>query len=74
MKNLLKLFLLIYFLLCNFIAIAQGPGDGAGAGDLEGGDAAPAPIDGRLVLLAIAGVCFAFYFYKKQAHLCSKTN
>jgi hypothetical protein len=72
MKNLLKIFLLISFLLCNFMAIAKQPGDDDGEGGLEGGDQVPASINGRLVLLAIVGVCYAFYFFKRRAHLCSK--
>jgi hypothetical protein len=77
MKNLLKLILLISFLLCNFIAIAQGPGDddGQGGNGLEGGDPGPAAqIDSQLMLLAVVGVCYAFYFYRIQIKLNSKKH
>lgn len=69
MKNLVKLFLLSSVLLCNLIAFAQpGDEDDFGGGGLEGGDPGPsaAPINSKLILLAIAGVCFVIYYFRKN--------
>lgn len=67
MKNtILKAFFLLTFLFLDFVAFAQSPGSDTGEGDLEGNDdPAPASINGKLVWLAILGVAFAYYTYKK---------
>ena len=65
MKKLVKLFLLSSVLLSDFIAFAQ-PGADDGSGTLEGGDPQPAPINTKLILLAIAGVCFVIYYFRKN--------
>lgn len=41
------------------------PGDDSDSGTLEGNDAPAAPINGKLILLAIAGIVYAFYTFKK---------
>jgi len=51
--------------LSDFIAFAQ-PGDDDGGGGLEGGDPEPAPIDSKLILLAITGILFAVYSFRKN--------
>lgn len=67
MKHLLKISLFAFLLLTNFVMFAQGPGDtGDGSGGLEGGDPPPAPIDGKLIYLAIVGILFVAYVYKKN--------
>lgn len=67
MKKLLKFYLLSFVLLSDFVAFAQpGDEDGGGPGGLEGGDPQPAPINGKLILLAIAGLLFVFYTYRKN--------
>ena len=65
-KIILQSFLLLTFLFLDFVAFAQpgGPGSDDSDGDLEGEDPA-APINGKLLWLAILGVAFAYYTYKK---------
>jgi hypothetical protein len=69
MKNiLLKLYCTLFCLLSSFLVFAQ-VGDDTPDGDLEGGEP-PMPINGQLIFLAIAGIVFAYYTfrkYKKQA-------
>ena len=66
MKNkLFNLYLITFFLLVDFVAFAQ-PGDDDGSGGLEGDDAPPAPINGKLVWLAIVALLFAFYSIRKN--------
>lgn len=69
MKNLWKLYLLSFVLMTDFVAFAQ-PGDNDTGGGLEGNDPQPAPINSKLILLAITGILFVMYTYrrnKKQA-------
>jgi hypothetical protein len=64
-NNLFKIYILSFFLLADFVAFAQ-PGDDDGTpGGLEGNDPPPAPINGKLIWLAILGILFAFYSIKK---------
>jgi mannose/fructose/N-acetylgalactosamine-specific phosphotransferase system component IIC len=70
-NNLLKIFLIGFFLLTDFIMFAQTePGDeGDGGPPVEGGDP-PAPIDSKLIWLGIVAILFAIYTFsrnKKQA-------
>lgn len=52
--------------MSNFIAFAQ-PGDDDGSGGLEDtSDPQPADINGKLILLLILGVVFAFYYFRKN--------
>lgn len=64
MKNFSKFYLLAFLMLSDFMLYAQ-PGDEDGNGDLEGGDPPPAPINGKLIILTILGLIFAFYSIKK---------
>lgn len=64
-NNLFKLYLLSFFLLTDFIMFAQ-PGQDQPGGGLEGDDPPPAPINGKLLFLAIAAVLFAFYTFKNR--------
>ena len=64
MKKLLKFYILTFVLLSDFFTFAQ-PGAGDGGGGLEGGDPLPAPINSKVILLAIAGVCFVIYTFSK---------
>ncbi|WP_426064109.1 hypothetical protein [Flavobacterium sp. DSP2-3-1] len=65
MKNtLLKFYITSFCLLTNFIMFAA-PGDDSDSGNLEGNDAPAAPINGKLILLAIAGTVYAFYTFRK---------
>lgn len=65
MRKLLKLYLLSFLFLSDFVAFAQ-PGDDDGTGGLEGGDPQPAPINSKLILLAITGILFAVYTFRKN--------
>ena len=66
MKNLLKFCLISFFMMSNIMVFAQpGNGDGGGGTGLEGGDPSPAPINSKLILLAISGVIYALYKFKK---------
>jgi hypothetical protein len=67
MKKLLKFYLLTFILLSDFVTYAQpGDDDGGGAGGLEGGDPQPAPINSKLILLAITGIIFAMHTFKRN--------
>jgi len=67
MKNCLKFYLFSFFLLSDFALFAQpGDEDNNGGGGLEGTDPAPAPINSKLVILAILGLVFAFYKLKNN--------
>lgn len=55
--------------MSDFVTFAQ-PGDDDGGGGLEGDDPQPAPINSKLILLAIMGILFVLYTFnnsKKQA-------
>ncbi|MBF6608670.1 MAG: hypothetical protein ITG00_08020 [Flavobacterium sp.] len=66
-KNLLKFYVLTFVLFSDFVIFAQGPGNDSEDGDLEGGDDLPAaPINTKLIWLAIVGVLFVLYTYRKS--------
>ncbi len=65
MKNVYKFYLLTFVLLSDFVVFAQ-PGDDDGGGGLEGGDPAPTPINSKLIVLAIMGVIFVMYTFRKN--------
>jgi hypothetical protein len=67
MKNtLLKTYSTLFCLLSSFLLFAIPPGDENDTGDLETVDAPAAPINGKLFLLALAGIIFAYYTFKKS--------
>lgn len=66
MKKLLKFYLLSFILLSDFMAFAQPGDDDGGGGGLEGGDPQPAPINSKLILLAIIGILFVMYTFRKS--------
>ena len=65
MRKLYKFYLLSLILLSDFVAFAQ-PGDDDGGGGLEDGDPQPAPINSKLILLAIMGIVFVLYTFNKS--------
>lgn len=65
MKNIFKLYLLSFFLLLDFVMFAE-VGDDDGGGGIAGGDPVPAPINSKLILLAIMGILFVFYTFRKN--------
>jgi hypothetical protein len=67
MKNtLLKTYSTFFCLFSSFILFALPPGDENDTGDLETVDAPAAPINSKLFVLAIAGIIFAYYTFKKS--------
>lgn len=67
-KKLFNLYLVSFFLLVDFVAFAQ-PGDDDGSGGLEGDDAPPAPINGKLLWLGIVAIIYAFYSIRKSRRI-----
>lgn len=63
-KNFLTLPLVILLVLMDVIVYAQ-PGDDDGSGGLEGNDPPPAPINTKLIWLAILALVYGFYSIKK---------
>jgi hypothetical protein len=53
-------------MLSDFVLFAQEPGDDDGTGGLEGVDPPAAPINSKLVFLAILGLIFVFYTIKNK--------
>ncbi|AWH83657.1 hypothetical protein HYN59_00345 [Flavobacterium album] len=64
-SSLLKWYFLAFLLASDFVVFAQ-PGGTGEDGDLEGGGDPPAPINAKLIWLAIVGVSFAFYYFNKN--------
>jgi hypothetical protein len=66
MNRFYKFCLFSFVLLSDFVVFAQpGDDDDEGtSGGLEGGDPAPAPINGKLIVLLLLGLIFAFYKLK----------
>ncbi|MFZ4679511.1 MAG: hypothetical protein ACOYLP_05030 [Flavobacterium sp.] len=63
----MKFYVLTIVLFSNFVAFAQGPGEDDGSGGLGGEDPVPvAPINGQLMVLAILGISFVIYTYRKN--------
>ena len=65
MKKFFRIYILSFILLSDFLIFAQ-PGDDDGGGGLEGGDPQPAPINNKLILLAITGILFVVYTFNKN--------
>lgn len=67
MKNtLLKTYSILFCLFSSFLLFAIPPADENETGDLETVDAPAAPINGKLFVLAISGIIFAYYTFKKS--------
>ena len=67
MKNVYKFYLLTFVLFSDFVMFAQaGPGDDDGGGGLEGGDPPPVPINSKLIVLAIMGILFIVYTFRRN--------
>ena len=62
--NIFKIFLVLFYILST--AVMFGQGTGSDDGDLEGNDPPAAPINSKLILLALVGVIFAIYTFKNQ--------
>lgn len=64
MKKIVNIALVAFFLLHDFRLFAQGDEDNNG--DLEGNDPPAAPINSKLLCLAVVGILFAFYTYNNR--------
>jgi hypothetical protein len=67
-SNLLKWYMLVFLFASDFVMFAD-PGDCSEDPecDLEGtGDDPPAPLNAKLIWLAIVGVSFVLYYYNKK--------
>ena len=65
MKNFTKLYLLTFFLFSQMALFAQ-PGTNDGTGNFDTTDPEPAPVNTKIFLLIIIGLCFAFYKLKNK--------
>lgn len=66
-KKLVQLYVFSIVLFSDFKLFAQGgPGDDDDEGELEDDDAAPLPINGKLLWLTIAGILFALHMYRRN--------
>lgn len=70
MKHLVRLYIVLFLFVSDFKLFAQ-PGDDDEDGDLEGGD--PVPINGKVFWLAIVGLAFAFYYFKKYKRVSTES-
>jgi hypothetical protein len=68
MRKLYSIYTLLFVLFFGFVAFAQ-PGAEDGGGNLGGGDPAPAPINSNLILLAILGLLFVVYTFRKNKNV-----
>lgn len=64
MKKIVNIGLIAFFLLHDFRLFAQGDEDDNG--DLEGNDPPAAPINTKLLYLALIGIAFVYYTYKSR--------
>lgn len=63
----LNIYIFMFVLSSNFIMFAQGPGTGFEDENGEtGGSVEDAPINGKLIWLAVTAVAFAFFYYRKK--------
>ncbi len=67
MKKLMKFYILAFVLFSDFAMFSQSaPGTETEVGGLEESDPQPAPINSRLMVLAILGIAFVIYTYRKN--------
>ncbi|HLP65874.1 hypothetical protein [Flavobacterium sp.] len=64
MKKIVNIGLVVFFLLHDFRLFAQGDEDDNG--DLEGNDPPAAPINSKILYLALLGIAFVYYTYKSR--------
>ena len=63
MKNFYKIIFLVSILLNTFATFAQSSDDDTGGGNLDGDDL---PINKKLIYLVMAGLIFAFLYFKQH--------
>lgn len=64
-NNLLRIYLLSFFLFSDFIIFAQ-PGDDDTTGGLEDNDVPASPINGKIIWLVVAAIVYAMYTFSKS--------
>ena len=64
MKKLMKFYILAFVLFSDVVVFAQVPGDGDGGGGFEENDPTYAPINGKLMALALMGVAYVIYTFR----------
>lgn len=76
-NRFIKIYFLIVIMLGNFVMFAQGPGndfeDDQGNLDDTIEDLLETPLNTKLIWLAVAGIAFAWYSYKKAQATPGKT-
>lgn len=65
MKKIFNVALVALFMLHDFQLFAQGDDDDNGG--LEGNDPPAAPINSKIIYLALLGIVFAFFAYKNRS-------
>lgn len=65
MERFFKFYIFAFVLFSDFIMFAQ-PGDDDGGGGLEDDDPPAAPINSKIIWLAITGTLFVIYFFKQK--------
>jgi mannose/fructose/N-acetylgalactosamine-specific phosphotransferase system component IIC len=67
MKNVLKWYMLAFLLVSNFVVFAQGdtPPETTPV-DPEVTDPDVAPINAKLIWLAVVGILFAYYYFSQK--------
>lgn len=70
MKHLARFYILLFIFASDFKLFAQEPGDDDGGG-MDEED--PVPINGKLIWLIIAGLAFAFYYFKKYRKVAKQS-
>lgn len=64
MKKIFNIALVAFFFLHDYQLFAQG--DDENGGGLEDNDPPAAPINSKLIYLALIGIAFALYIYKSR--------
>ncbi|WP_159802316.1 hypothetical protein [Flavobacterium sp. MK4S-17] len=64
-NNVLKFYFLAFLLVSDFVVFAQDTGPTEDTGGPEDSDPA-APINTKLIVLALAGIMFAYYYFIKK--------
>lgn len=63
--TLLKIYIFSFLFMTDFAGFAQ-PGTDDGGGGLEGDDPPPAPINTKLIFLAVFGILYAAYYFRNN--------
>lgn len=64
-STLLKIYIFSFLFITDFVAFAQ-PGTDDGGGGLEDDDPPPAPINTKLIFLALFGILYAAYYFRNN--------